>query len=406
MKKYHYWLFLCLFCNNLFGQNVGEKLSPWTNGYMDIHHINTACGECTYMVFPDGTTMMVDAGENDPNTSRHVSPKPNDSRTPGEWIVNYVNCMAHDKMQGLDYMLLTHFHNDHIGGVFKTINSSGKYYNTGAITVAENIRIGKLVDRGFPDYSYLVNREDETVNNYLNFLRFTQKTIDHEQFKPGVNNQFTLLYDTVTYRGKFKIQNIYSNGRLWTGIDTLTRGIFPDLQTIAKYDMPQENSLSCVMKITYGKFSYYTGGDATGYPKPGRSKFHDVETQMAPVIGKTEICCVNHHGYNNATNDTFISTLKPRIFIIQASDALHPNHSTLDRMMSKWIYPGERDVFATNLHPATRIVIGKLTEQMKSTQGHIVIRVSDGGEEYKIYILEDGNTDRRIKAVFGPYNCN
>lgn len=388
-----------------FAQKVGEALSAWKEGYMDIHHINTGCGECAYIIFPDGTTMLVDAGENKADNSRHVLPKPNAGRTPGEWIVDYIQAMAPDQNQKLDYALITHFHSDHMGGVFKTKNESGRYYNTGIITVAENIRINKLVDRGFPDYKFLVNTEDKMIKNYFNFLHFTKRRIHVEQFRPGVENQFKLLYDSIRYAGSFSVQNLYANGWLWTGKEQETKYLFPDFTTLEKYDIPQENTLSCALKITYGKFSYYTGGDVTGYPKPGRSRFHDVETQMAPVVGRTEVCCVNHHGYNNATNDTFISTLSPRIFVIQASDALHPNHSTLDRMLSKQIYPEKRDVFATNLHPAAEIVIGKNVEKMKSKQGHIVIRVLPGGAEYYVYILEDSNTKRKIKQIYGPYVC-
>jgi len=405
MRKIHCLLFLCLSYTLCFAQKEGDKLADWQKGYLDIHHINTGCGECAYIVFPDGTTMIVDAGENKANNPRHVAPKPNDSKTSGEWIVDYVNNFAVDKKQGLDYALITHFHSDHMGGVLKTKNQSDKYYNTGIITVAENLRIGKLVDRGFPDYAYLVDHKDKVVKNYLDFLRFTQKKITVEQFKPGFDNQFRLLYDSLGYIGKFKVQNIYSNGNLWTGNDTITRYLFPSFDSIEKYDIPQENSLSCALKITYGKFSYYIGGDVTGYPKPGRSLFHDVETQMAPIVGKTEVCCINHHGYNNATNEAFIKTLQPRVFIIQASDALHPNHSTLDRMLSKWIYPGQRDIFATNLHPAAEIVIGDNTKKIKSTQGHIVIRVLPEGNQYYVYILEDNNTKRKIKSIFGPYDC-
>ncbi len=406
MIKNYCWLFLFLFCSGISAQNVGDKLPNWQKGYMDIHHINTGCGECAYLVLPDGTTMLIDAGENNPKSERHVAPKPNDSKSPGEWIVDYVKDFEQTENQGLDYMLLTHFHSDHIGGVFKRKNPSGKYYDTGAITVAENLRVGKLIDRGYPNYDYLVDYENKVVKNYLNFLRFTNRPLKVEGFKPGSNKQFILLYDTINYQNNFEIQNVYANGRMWTGNDTLTRYIFPPFDSIPDYDIPQENSLSCVLKITYGQFSYYSGGDLTGYPKPGKSDFHDVESLVAPMIGKTEVCCVNHHGYNNATNDVFISTLKPRVFIIQASDALHPNHSTLDRMLSKHIYPAKRDVFATNLHPATKIVIGSLTDKMKSIQGHIVVRVFEGGEQYKVYILEDNNTKRKIKDVFGPYKCN
>lgn len=404
MKKYLYTLYLCVLCNSIGAQNIGDRLPTWQKGFLDIHHINTGCGECAYLVFPDGTTMMIDAGENDYKLDRHVDPKPNSSKTAGEWIVDYVNDFAYDKKQGIDYLLLTHFHSDHIGGVFKRLNHTGKYYNTGAITVAENLRVNKIIDRDYPNYSFLTNHKDpRTMDNYLQFVEYSGREHEFEKFQVGVDNQFTLLYDSTKYRDSFKVQNIFANGRLWTGNDTITHNLFPNLDSIASFDLPQENSLSCVVKISYGKFSYYTGGDVTGYPKPGRSLFHNVETPMSPIVGKTEVCCVNHHGYNNATNDDFLANLRPRVFIIQASDALHPNHSTLDRMMSKYIYSGERDVFSTNLHPAAKVVIGKLSDQIKTTQGHIVIRVSDQGNRYMVYILEDHNTDRRIKAVFGPY---
>ena len=43
---------------------------------------------------------------------------------------------------------------------------------------------------------------------------------------------------------------------------------------------------------------------------------------------------------------------------------------------------------------------------MKSKQGHIVIRVFPDGKQYCIYVLDDGNTKRKIKGVFGPYLTN
>ncbi len=386
-----------------FAQATGDRLPAWEKGYLDIHHINTGCGNCTYIVFPDATTMLIDAGENKANNPRHVPPRPNDSRTPGEWIVDYITDMSPIERPRLNYVLITHFHSDHMGGVLKVKNESGRYYNTGAITVAENIPVGTWVDRGFPDYSFLVNLKDKAMKNYLNFLHFTQKPFNKERFIPGVDNQFVLLYDSLSYKENFKVQNIYANGMLWTGQGQKVRCLFPDLSTLKKYDIPQENTLSCALKIVYGRFSYYTGGDVTGYPKPGRSSFHDVETPMASVIGKVDVCNVNHHGYNNATNNTFVSTLAPRVFIIQASDALHPNQSTLERMLSGYLYEGKRDIFTTNLHEAAKIVIGKDTDKMKSKQGHIVIRVLPGGNQYYVYVLDDGNTKRKIKGVFGPY---
>ena len=39
-----------------------ETLVPWQKGWMDIHTIAVGTGECTYVIMPDGTTMMIDAG--------------------------------------------------------------------------------------------------------------------------------------------------------------------------------------------------------------------------------------------------------------------------------------------------------------------------------------------------------
>lgn len=405
INRFNIVLLLCFLCTYSFAQKAGSSLPAWEKGYMDIHHINTGCGECTYAIFPDGTTMLIDAGENNANSPRHVPPKPNNSRTIGEWMVDYIKDMMPPKNHGLDYALITHFHSDHMGGVLKVKNESGRYYKTGMIAIAESLPIGLLTDRGFPDYNFLVNKEDKIVKNYFNFLHFTKQKIKVEQFKPGTDNQFRLLYDSAHYAATFKVQNLYANGWMWTGKRGANRYLFPDFSRLKEYDIPQENTLSCALKITYGNFSYYTGGDLTGYPKPGRGSFHDVETQLAPIIGKTEVCCVNHHGYNNATNDTFISTLCPRVFIIQVSDALHPDHSTLGRMLSKQLYPGKRDIFTTNLHHAAEIVIGKNVQKIKSKQGHIVIRVLPEGKEYYIYILDDSNIKRKIKRIFGPYTC-
>lgn len=407
MKKifcYSVIMSLWLFSFACQAQEVGDALPTWQKGYLDIHHINTGCGNCAYVIFPDGTTMLIDAGENSAKADRHVPPKPNENKAPGEWIVDYIQDIAPNGGTYLDYALVTHFHSDHVGGVRKVKNESGRYYNTGMITVAENVQIGKLVDRGAPDYKFLVNMEDKTVKNYLNFLLFTKRKMKVEKFIPGSDDQFKLLYDSTSY--DCKVRNIYANGYLWTGEGQETRFLFPDLWKLEKYDIPQENTLSCALKITYGDFSYYTGGDVTGYPKPGRSSFHDVETPMSAVVGKTEVCCVNHHGYNNATNDAFIKALSPRVFIIQASDALHPNQSTLERMLSGYLYKGKRDVFSTNMHEAAEIVIGKDVKKMQSKQGHIVIRVSPGGKEYSIYVLDDGNTKRKIKKIVGPYVCS
>ena len=42
---------------------VGNVLPDWEEGYLDIHFINSGRGECAFYILPDGTTLIVDAGE-------------------------------------------------------------------------------------------------------------------------------------------------------------------------------------------------------------------------------------------------------------------------------------------------------------------------------------------------------
>jgi beta-lactamase superfamily II metal-dependent hydrolase len=372
-------------------QAEGDPLEPWSEGYLDIHNINTGCGNAAYCILPDGTTLLIDAGANGSGSERHVAPRPNKTKSPGEWIANYILKHApQGREKKIDYFFATHFHKDHINGIIK---------------VAEQIPVNKIVDRG---YDLQKPEESGFFLDYLTLIQGLKASNPNivEKFQVGVNNQFVLKYDNENrYAGKFEVRNLIGNGIMWTGVGTSTISLFPDLSGVSNSNKPEENSLSCAVKLSYGKFDYYNGGDLTGYPKPGRPSWHDLETPLAPKIGKVEVCNVNHHGYNNATNDVFIKTLAPQVFIIQASDALHPNHSTLYRMLAKQLYSDSRDVFATNLHPAAKVVIGDLTEQEKSTQGHIVIRVSPGGDNYMVYVLNDSSDTYGINAVYGPYNC-
>lgn len=69
---------------------VGDEFPVWSEGYLDIHHINSGKGESSLFILPDGTTMLVDAGATARPKPRVTDPKPNGSRTPGEWISRYI----------------------------------------------------------------------------------------------------------------------------------------------------------------------------------------------------------------------------------------------------------------------------------------------------------------------------
>ena len=81
-------------------EQMGEQLPAWQKGYLDIHHISTGRGDCTFMLLPDGTTMMVDAGDLGSGSYEQeiMARIPYTSRTPGEWIVRYVEKFLSDEI--------------------------------------------------------------------------------------------------------------------------------------------------------------------------------------------------------------------------------------------------------------------------------------------------------------------
>src|SRR5688572_23549763 len=84
----------CVFPLMLKAQEVGNSLPAWKEGYLDVHHINTGHGVSAFCILPDGTTMLVDAGEMNPhseriNSARNAKMHPDDSRPAHEWIAAY-----------------------------------------------------------------------------------------------------------------------------------------------------------------------------------------------------------------------------------------------------------------------------------------------------------------------------
>lgn len=94
-----------------------------------------------------------------------------------------------------------------------------------------------------------------------------------------------------------------------------------------------ENDLSVVAVVRYGRFDAVIAGDLSGYTA---SYYTDVETSVAPKIGRVEVYKVNHHGSRYSTNDAWLGTLRPVVGIIsagvKAKDHHHPTQECLDRL--------------------------------------------------------------------------
>lgn len=429
MKKQATTLFIfLLFCLTGNSQELkpGEPLPSWTPGYLDIHHINTGRGNASFCIFPDGTTLLIDAGEISPLEPRLFSPrnasiKPNYTRKPFEWIIHYILKVKPDcQTQGIDYALLTHFHDDHFGADYPgaPLSASGKFGLSGITGIGERLPIHLLLDRGFPTYRYPydMKRESEkygggeiefgqTMRNYFSFQQFQQQSGHQiDSLRAGSRTQIHLNNKPDQYPGFF-VQNIKSNQFIWTGKDSAVQDVFPAYQANDRNSWPDENSLSLALTIHYGPFIYYTGGDNPGNVFAGDKPWRDVETPMAKAIGEVDIATMDHHGNRDAVNEFQVRTFKPTVWIEQVWSSDHPGHEVLIRASSPHLYPGKRDLFSTNMLEANKNVIGPLIDRVyKSQQGHILVRVLPGGEKYLLIILDDSTPEMPVKAVFGPYD--
>src|SRR5271165_6367393 len=82
-------------------------LAPWKPGTLDIHHLAYGRGNSTFVLCPDGTSILIDAGTTEDSLQVSSAQKPNAKIRPGEWIAAYISRqMRAAGRRDLDYFLL------------------------------------------------------------------------------------------------------------------------------------------------------------------------------------------------------------------------------------------------------------------------------------------------------------
>jgi beta-lactamase superfamily II metal-dependent hydrolase len=360
-------------------------LPPWTPGTLDFHQISTGRGNAALVVFPDGTSLLIDAGAaGDGQPIPDTDPRPDATRTPGAWIADYLLARG---VSRLDYALLTHFHADHIGGI---------------ADVAARVPIATLIDRG---HDYLPpSSGDTTFAMYESFLQSQRAHgMTTEPIRVGRADQIVLRRDRAAFPD-VEIRTVAANGEVWNGRGDETTRIFPRLASLAVADRPSENMCSIGVRLRYGRFDLFTGGDMPGVPDAGAPAWQSVETAVARAIGPTDVHVVNHHGSIDPESELFLATLRSAVMILPSWSPTHPSQDALKRMMATRLYAGPHDIFATLLRPPTKASIGARADQLKADHGHIVVRVAPGGDSYRVYVLDDETERRPVLGVYGPYS--
>lgn len=384
-----------------------DTLPPWTPGTLDIHQIATGLGNSALIICPDGTSIMIDAGAGNYRPGFCSPPRPDGSRRPGEWIGRYaLRQLRATGRSEIDYFVATHLHPDHVGDVGNDTppSSAGTFALSGIPDVAAMLPIRKLIDRGFPNYDYPAPFAAPFANNYRAYVAWRRGQGEAcEQLRAGAADQIELRHDRAGYPG-FTVRNLAVNGSVWTGKGDAARSVVPELGSLARQDYPDENMCSIALRISYGRFDYYTGGDLACSTADDTQSWRDVETSVARATGPVEVAVANHHGYFDAVGPEAVKVLQPRVWVVPAWHVTHPGIAQLERMLSERLYSGPRDVFITNLTDAAALLNQRFLPRVGSLSGHVVVRVEPGGKKFRIFITGNGDESDTIKATFGPYD--
>ena len=391
---------------------TGKPYPGWKQGELDIHHIHTGMGEANFFIMPDGTSMLIDAGDLGPNKPEWEKPRAfppiaDAEFHPGKYVAGYVmNVNPHGEK--VDYFMSSHFHDDHLtnarAGGQMTQGRNPDYVLSGVTEAGEWLRFGKFYDRAWPDYDYPVEIKGKDVANFRSFVKYQTENFgaSQERFIPGRLNQISLVHKPAMYARSFSIRNLAANAQVWTGNGE---------ETVKYYDMnpenitgrQNENTKSIALRLDYGPFSYYTGGDVSGNLRDTDGNPVNIEVMVGQACGKVDVCKTNHHAYKDAMKQGFLEAVDPTHYVSCAWDIWHTQPELMERMLAQ----SEGMIFHQFLWPEflqehkDADWFGRLYQK----GGHIVVKAYDKGRSYKIYVLDDSNEDMIVKDVFGPFSA-
>lgn len=214
----------------------------------------------SFLLVQDGKTMLVDCG----------------TRSTGEDVVKYLNEQG---ITRLDYVIGTHPHDDHMGGMYDVITN----FEIGKIIMPE-VEVGKV-----------------TTNWYVKLM---------QEIKQGA---YELEYA--------KLGAVYDLGEA-------SFKIIGPIET----DESNLNNYSIVLKVTFGDMDVIMTGDAE--TKVERDIIDSGEALDA------EILKVGHHGSDTSSSDEFLDVVSPIYALISAkvgNKYEHPIKSTMQKLEKRKI---------------------------------------------------------------------
>lgn len=241
--------------NQIFGAaDLSDEYTAVTDSEVTVHFIDVGQGDCELIMTPD-KNVLIDCGEKEYSDA----------------VIAYLKAQ---NITRLDYIIVTHPHSDHAGGMSYIINE----FETGTVIMP------KIKDSVVP-----------TTSTYKRLLKAISKNnVSVEYAKAGAE------YDL---GGGSKMDIIAPVG-----------------------DYDDLNNYSVVMKFTHGSNSFLFTGDIE---KQAESDILDSGADIGADVVK-----VAHHGSSTSSTKAFIKAVSPRIAVVEVGSPNsynHPNKDTLKR---------------------------------------------------------------------------
>lgn len=234
---------------------------------LKIYFVDVEGGQATLFVTPAGQSLLIDTGWPD-NNFRDAD--------------RIVAAAKNAGITKIDYVLITHFHEDHVGG---------------APQLAARIPVGTFIDHG-------ENRETTDAPTVKDYRAYQQLLATgkyrHMVAKPGDVLPIEGIHATAVSADAVTISAPLSGG----GAENSACKDSP------KYPEDQtENRRSLGTVIDFGRLRIIDLGDLT----------HDEEIElMCPVnkLGHADILVVSHHGWDQSSSPALVWGLAPRVAIM------------------------------------------------------------------------------------------
>lgn len=385
------------------GAWAGKKWTGWQKGRFQLHAIHTGVAESMFLIYPDGTSMLLDCGDH-PAINRGslaVPVLPNGGRHSGEWIARYVQRVNPAKTR-VDYMVTSHFHFDHTGSPTWCAGQRDGMPLSGFAQAAEWLSFGKAVDRGWPRYddpAPIADREASASRDLMCGLYRRLQARDGlkvEKFRLGATDQFAPLHDESACPD-FVVSNVCANGKIVCR-DGSVRDLYAERLCKGGSGWVNENGMSLGLLIRYGAFSLFTAGDFSDGWKTSEGGWFRTEDALADAVPRVDVAKINHHGYRSMPIK-LAEALSPQVWFSCVWDQLHQSPDTMERLFAA--SHGDCLVCPTVFTPDRRwkdrdAAWPSIVADETRNGLHVVIDVPPGGKEFFVVFLDAVDEEMRI----------